>query len=338
METENTKIAPVQETKQLTGIKQVSNFLNSEQIKKKFTEILGKKGVSFISSVLSACNQNELLKKASTSSIYSSAMMAATLDLPINPNLGFAFLIPYAKNVGKPNETVECQFQIAAKGFKQLAIRSGQYQRISDSVVYEGQLVGEDPLEGYKFNWAGRKSDKIIGYVSYFRLNNCFESTFYMTADEIEAHAKRYSQTYKSTNEFVRNQSKWTTDKPAMALKTVTKLNLSKNGPLSVEMQQAILADQAILKEDAEPDYPDNEVIQTHTVIVDSELEDAYAQFQKCATIEKCDELFVKLESPDMKPEIADIYVSRKKEIQDAEKKLADKKAEMKGETKTTLL
>lgn len=235
--------------KQPTGIKSVSSFLNSDAIKNKFTEVLGSKATGFIASVLAACNQNADLKNATTESIYSAALMAATLDLPVNPNLGFAFLIPYKKNIGKPNEITECQFQVAAKGFKQLAQRTGLYQRITDAIVYEGQLIKENPLIGFEFDWNKKTSDKIIGYVSYFRLINGFESTFYMPIDKMNAHALKYSQTFKSKTAWVKESSKWTTDFDAMALKTVTKLNLSKNGPLSIEMQKALLSDQSIIKD-----------------------------------------------------------------------------------------
>jgi recombination protein RecT len=242
------------------GIKSVSSFLNSEQIKTKFMEVLGQRANAFISSVLAACNMNEDLKKATTESIYTAALMAATLDLPINPNLSFAYLIPYKTNAGKSNEVVECQFQIGAKGFKQLAQRTGKYLLITDAVVYEGQLVEENPLTGYKFDWKAKKSGTIIGYVSYFELVNGFKSTFYMSAADMNKHALRYSQTFKSEKEWVKKKSKWFTDFEVMALKTVTKLNLSKNGPLSIEMEKAMITDQAVIKDadTLDVEYEDN--------------------------------------------------------------------------------
>jgi recombination protein RecT len=243
-----------------TGVKGLSVFLNSEAIKSKFVEVLGSKGPGFIASVLAACNMSEDLKKASQESIYTAALMAATLDLPINPNLSFAYIIPYKKNAGKPNETVEAQFQIGAKGFRQLAQRTGKYLLINEAIVYEGQLVDENPLTGYKFDWKAKKSDKIIGYVSYFKLVNGFESTFYMSAEAMNKHALRYSQTFRSSNKWVKENSKWHTDFDAMAQKTVAKLNLSKNGPLSIEMEKAMITDQAIIKDadTLDVEYEDN--------------------------------------------------------------------------------
>ena len=261
-----------------TGIKDISSFLNGDQIKAKFTEILGSKGQGFIASVLAACNLNAELKNATTESIYTAALMAATLDLPINPNLGYAFLIPYTTKKGTPEEKTVCQFQIAAKGFIQLAQRSGLYNRISNAVVYDGQLIEENPLTGYTFDWSKRKSDTIIGYVSYFRLINGFESTLYMTVKQCNDHGLRYSQTYKSKTQWVKDSSKWTTDFDAMSLKTVTKLNLSKNGPMSIEMQKAHISDQSIIKNDNLTDF---EYVDNQEEKINKELERASLLIQQ---------------------------------------------------------
>jgi recombination protein RecT len=255
-----------------TGIKSLSSFLNGDQIKAKFTEILGARGTAFIASVLSVCNTSNDLKNATPESIYTAALMAATLDLPINQNLGHAFIIPFKSKAGTPNEKVEAQFQISAKGFKQLAIRSGQYKIITDAIVYEGQLVKEDPLQGFEFDWTKKESDTVIGYVAYFELISGYKSTFYMSKQKVTEHALKYSQTFKSKTQWVKESSKWTTDFDSMALKTVTKLNLSKNGPLSVEMQRAMVVDQAVIKNyDKESDtldvsYEDNKLPDPVTV------------------------------------------------------------------------
>lgn len=240
-------------------IKGISSFLNGDAIKSKFIEILGARGNAFIASVLSTCNTNTDLSACRPESIYTAALMAATLDLPVNPNLGFAFLIPYKKKEGQS----ECQFQISAKGFKQLAIRTGLYSRISDTIVYEGQLKKEDPLMGFEFDWSAKLPNaKVIGYVSYFELTTGYKSTFYMSKEKVHEHALKYSQTFKSKIQWIRETSKWATDFDAMALKTVTKLNISKNGPLSVDMQKAMIVDQAIIKdtETLEVSYEDNKL------------------------------------------------------------------------------
>ena len=232
------------------GIKSLSTFLNSDQIKNKFTEIMGKKGVGFISSVLSAVNSNSLLQNADQNSIYTAALMAATLDLPINQNLGLAYIIGYNTKQTDGTYKVMAQFQIGYKGFKQLAMRSGQFKTLHETVVKEGEIINHDRLTGsMKFNWiqdsSERLSEKTIGYISYFELLNGFSSIFYMTKEEAENHGKKYSQNYKKYGTGL-----WKDEFDAMALKTVIKLNLSKNAPLSIEMQQAVLSDQGVIKSD----------------------------------------------------------------------------------------
>lgn len=230
--------------------------MSSPDIRKSFEEVLGKRAMAFTSSVLTIVGNNEYLKNADPSSVMMSAMVAATLDLPINPNLGFAAIVPYNDR----NRGQIATFQIMTKGFIQLAIRSGLYARINNSVVYEGQLVREDPFtDDYEFDFKRKTSDKIVGYMAYFKLTTGFEKYFYMSVDTVQKHAKRYSQTFK------RGYGVWADDFDAMALKTVIKLLLSKYGILSIEMQRAIVYDQAIVSgslsdiDSAEIAHPDNE-------------------------------------------------------------------------------
>src|SRR3990167_3161587 len=215
-------------------------FFQRDDVKNKFTEIMGKNSSAYISAVMSVVNSNAKLKDATPQSVYMCALMAATLNLQVHPSLGQAYIIPYKNN---STGTTEAQFQIGNKGLKQLALRSGQFKTISEAVIYEGQLIEENPLTGFVFDFTKRKSEKIIGYASFFELLNGFKSTFYMSEEQITAHAKKYSRTYEYAT------SSWKTNKEGMALKTVTKLNINKYAPLSVEMQKAVIADQAVIKD-----------------------------------------------------------------------------------------
>ena len=257
------------ETKQVavSGVKDLSSFLNSDQIKNKFIEILGNKGVGFISSVLSTVNSNNALINADKNSIYTAALLAASLDLPINQNLGLAYILPY--NVKQTDGTWKqmAQFQLGYKGFKQLAQRTGQFVYLHADSVKEGELLTRNRLTGQiEFNWIQdeeiRTKTKTIGYVSYFELVNGFKSTLYMTIAEMESHAKKYSQTYK------KGFGLWKDEFDMMSIKTVTKLNLSKNAPLSIEMQRATLADQSVIKND---NFTNQEMIDIETNYVDNE-------------------------------------------------------------------
>lgn len=224
-------------------------FFEQDLIKKKFAEILGKRSTSFITSVLQIISSNDMLKNATSESIYHAAMVAATLDLPLNNNLGFAYIVPYS-NKG----VMQAQFQMGYKAFIQLAQRSGQFKSIYASAIYDGQLVEENPLDGYVFDFSKRSSEKVIGYASRFKLLNGFESTYFMSMAELNSHASRFSQTFK------RGFGLWKDDFDSMAKKTVIKLNLSKNAPLSVELQRAVISDQSIINdaETLDVDYVDN--------------------------------------------------------------------------------
>lgn len=237
----------------MTSKNQVSikTFLNSEVVQQKFAEMIGKNAASFTTSVLQVVNSNDLLKNADPQTVCSAAMMAATLNLPINNNLGFAYIVPFKNN--KTN-TVEAQFQIGYKGFIQLAQRTGQFSRIATSPVYDGQLISENPLLGYEFDWSVKPNGEPIGYVAFFKLLNGFTAELYMSKEEVMKHANKYSQSAK------KGFGVWKDNFDAMAQKTVIKLLLSKQAPLSIDMPltTAIQADQSVIV-NGEYHYMNNE-------------------------------------------------------------------------------
>ncbi len=219
-------------------------IFSSEKVAKRFEKILGENARGFVASVLQIINDNDKLKNADPESLYSAAMIAASLNLPINPNLGFAYIIPY--NIKGRGQVA--QFQMGYKGYIQLAQRTGMYKTISAAAIYEGQLVSENPLAGYEFDFNVRSGDKIIGYAAYFKLINGFEKTSYMTVEEIEQHAIEYASTFEGIDNK-KSYGNWVDNFDGMAKKTVLKLLLSKFGPLSVDMQTAIKVDQAEIKD-----------------------------------------------------------------------------------------
>lgn len=226
----------------------VKGLLANVNYKKRFEEILGKKAAGFMSSIINISNSSTL-KECEPNSIISSAVVAATLDLPIDQNLGFAYIVPYNdKKKGKI-----AQFQMGYKGFIQLAMRSGQYKTISSSEVYEGEIKKYNRITGeIEFNedFVPDEKSKIVGYIAYFKLLNGFEKYLYMTIEQLKSHGKKYSQSYKSEKQWVRDSSLWNTDFNSMAIKTTLKLLLSKYGILSIEMQRALETDQAVIKDD----------------------------------------------------------------------------------------
>lgn len=245
----------------------IAAALNSETVKKKFFEVLGKKANGFISSLVSLTNSTPALKEADPKTMLTAAMTAATLDLPINPNLGFAYIVPY-RNRG----VQQAQFQMGFKGYIQLAMRTGQYKTMNVSEVYEGEIESIDTFTGDIVR-GERQSDKVVGYVAYFRLVNGFEKYLYMTKEEVEAHGKKYSQAYRSGKDCL-----WRSNFDAMAKKTVLKLLISKYGIMSIEMrgmEKALQADQAVIGKNDEYEYvdnPRNEVIEEAVVVEEGKV------------------------------------------------------------------
>lgn len=241
--------------------KTVKGMLETPAFKKKFEEMLGKKAAGFISSIIAVTNSSNYLMKADPATVIGAAAQAAMLDLPINQSLGFAYIVPYKG---------AAQFQLGYKGYIQLAQRSGQYIDIGAKTVYEGELEYENRLLD-KFRFGERTSDKVIGYLAYFRLTNGFEKMLYMTIDEAQAHAKKYSQSYKGGTD------KWgLADFNVMAEKTVLKRLLSKYGPLSIEsvqMSQALANDGGVISMNNDGDFDVN--FSGETIDAETETEES---------------------------------------------------------------
>jgi recombination protein RecT len=249
----------------------LQQLMNSGAVVKKMNDVLGseKKASSFISSVISVSQNNKLLRNAEPMSILSSAMVAATLDLPVVPTLGMAYLVPY-KGV--------CSFQIGYKGILELAMRSGEFRNIIDEVVYDGQLVKKNKFTGeYVFDEDSIKLDekgqaKPVGVMARFDLINGYSKTIYWSLEEIEAHAKRFSQAYRSGYD-----SPWKSDFWQMAKKTVLKSLLNKYAPKSVAMQTALKFDQSKVNLNSNDigelnvDAFDAEYVDNPEVVVDEE-------------------------------------------------------------------
>lgn len=244
----------------MSDLKNFNAMMRSEYTQNHLATVLGDKRQQFVTNLSALVSNDKKLQECEPATIMHAAITATALELPLDKNLGFAYVIPYQN---KRAGVSEAQFQLGAKGITQLAIRSGQFVRINVSDVREGELKGFNRLSGdITFDWdetAEREKKKVVGYVAYFRLVNGFSKTMYMSVDEIEAHARRYSQTYGSKNDYVRSQSKWSTDFDAMAQKTILKRLLTKYAPLSVEMQTAFQADQSVQREAGAYSYVDND-------------------------------------------------------------------------------
>lgn len=240
------------------GLKVFNQAIANPKTQEYLQAVLGEKKSSFINNLTALVAGSKQLQACKPMSVMYAAIKATALDLPLDPNLGFAYVIPYKNN--KEGDT-DAQFQIGYKGFIQLAMRSGQYRTINVRDVREGEIIGEDFVSGdlrFKKLSSNREKATIIGYVAFFRLVNGFEKMMFWTVDEVKQHAITYSKTFGSTIKNIREASKWTTDFDAMAKKTALKLLLSKYGILSVEMKNALTADQLVVNEQGEDMYEDN--------------------------------------------------------------------------------
>lgn len=219
------------------NLTQLKNTLNAPSVKQRFEDMLGKRAPQFMTSISTVVSNNALLQKADVNSIVMGAAVAASMDLPLHPALGYAALVPFNSKDG-----CYAQLQVMAKGLVELFLRSGQCQSIINEVVYEGQLVSKNKFKGeYVFDEGAKKSNKVIGYMAYFRLTNGFEKYEYMTVEEIKAHAQKFSQSYRSGAKI------WKDSFDAMGLKTVLRKLISKYAPKSLEMQKAMIFDSSVV-------------------------------------------------------------------------------------------
>lgn len=256
-------MANIQKTNQNnTPVANMKNLLMNKGMQEMFKNALDKNADAFMASIIDVYSSDSYLINCDAKEVAMVALKAATLKLPINKELGFAYLVAYKDN--NANKFVP-QMQIGYKGYVQLAMRSGQYKNLNANIIYEGMEIEEDYLSGEIKIIGSKKSDKVIGYFCYFKLNNGFEKIKYMRVEEIRNHAKRFSKTYP--------KGAWRDNFDSMALKTVTRLLVSKYGPMSTEMQKLEMEEEDIELESriidnnaALPFTPDEE-----TIIVDEE-------------------------------------------------------------------
>lgn len=209
------------------GVALLDAMFKQDSVQARFQRMLGKKSAGFISSVITVVSQNKLLQNVDMRTVLSAASIAASLDLPILPSLGRAWIVPYKGNA---------QFQIGYLGYVELAQRSGLYKSINVNTVYEGEVVKWNKFTE-EVTYGEQESDTAIGYCASFELLNGFRKVVYWTKDAVIKHAKRFSKSYNSSS------SPWQSDFDAMAMKTVLAYTLRHWGPMSIEMQKAMAED-----------------------------------------------------------------------------------------------
>ena len=232
----------------------LATTLDGNKMRGRFDELLGKRTPQFLSSLTSMVTADKNLTQAfyeSPLTVVTAALKAASFDLPIEPTLGYAYIVPF-RNKGK----MEATFIPGYKGLVQLCLRTGAYSRVPDAVdVREGELVSYDRLTGdAEFAWIEDEDEReklpVIGYAGYFRLKNGAEKTIYMSRKQIEAHERKNRK-----GEYMGKG--WRTDFDAMARKTVIRRLVGKYGLMSIEYrnnadEQTVSLAQSILDEEPE--------------------------------------------------------------------------------------
>lgn len=261
----------------------IAGFLANDKVKANILQVVGQRNTTrFIASVVSAVQNTPALQECTHNSILSAALLGEALNLSPSPQLGQFYMIPYKKKDrnGKIIST-DAQFQLGAKGYKQLAMRTGQYLDLDVIFIREGEYKGRDRLTGkHRFEFIEddsiREELPVIGYLAYFELLNGFRKQIYWTRTKMEKHADQYSQAFNlekyhlllegkiPQKDLWKYSSFWYKSFDEMAEKTMIRQLISKWGIMSIEMQDAFERDMAVIGEDGSPRYIDNEVVDRH--------------------------------------------------------------------------
>ena len=232
----------------------IKQYIDQPEVQKRVEQLLKDRASQFIVTITSMVNADQKYQECDPVSLFTAALNIVGMDLPVNNNLGIAWIIPYKDK--KANKTY-AQAQFGYKAFIQLALRSQEFKLLNASDVREGEIKGINRLTGeIDFEWEQdqdkRLMKKIVGYVAFLRLRNGFEKMLYMTNAELKEHAKKYSANYRNYGTGM-----WKDEPDAMSKKTVIKLLLSKYAPISTEMAKIQELDQAVIV-DENVKYLDN--------------------------------------------------------------------------------
>jgi len=212
----------------------MQSLLSHEGTKKILENALHENAGAFSASVIDLYNSDKTLQACDPRQVFGECLKAVSLKLPINKQLGFAYVIPYKDS---KTGTQVPQFQMGYKGFIQLCMRSGIYKYINAGVVYEGELQTVDKLTGAVDLNGNKVSDEVVGYFAYMETINGFSKAYFWTKDATIKHAAKYSKSYRS------GSSIWRDNLDEMCVKTVLRNMLSKWGAMTVDMERALTSD-----------------------------------------------------------------------------------------------
>lgn len=264
----------------MADLKLFNQTITSARTQDYLTNVLHEKKDVFVTNLIALVANNEMLQECEPLTIMYAALKATTLDLPLDQNLGFAYVLPY-KNTKKG--VMEAQFQIGYKGIVQLAARSGLLETLNVTDVREGEFKARDRRTGKTvIEWidddAEREKIPVVGYLGYFKLQSGYEKEIYWSIEELKQHGMHYSQTFR------KGYGVWKDNFDAMARKTVLKLMLNKgDAPMSVQLAAVNKYDQSVIRVDEknneEVEYVDNpQDVQQAEVVETIQVDDAQAE------------------------------------------------------------
>lgn len=271
---------------EISNKKALINLLDSEPIKNKLKEILGKNSATFATSIVQIQSQNKMLSECTPESIVGAAMTAVTLNLPLNNQLGQAYIVPFREKQENGTWLTKGQFMLGYKGLKQLCTRSGAFKFNNAREVKEGEIKFFDYLTGeIDFEWEQdydkRSKLRTVGYMHYYELLSGYKSTRFMSIQELDAHGKKFSKTY------AKGFGNWKDDFHSMCMKTVTKLHLNEgDAPLTIDIQNAIMKDQASVEIDENGEESSTYIDNVEDVKIDHDKERQLTLINSIKTLE----------------------------------------------------
>ena len=263
MTTEVTKtLTPTQ-----VGVMNFTKSINSSYVQNQLKQVLGKNAGTFATSLVEVFTNDTQLQKCDQKKVIQEAIKAATLKLPLNKQLGYAYILVFNNWDKASRKSVPTpQIVLGYRGYIQLAMRTGQYKNINADVVYEGEMIGRDKLSGAIDLSGDKVSEKVVGYFAHFETVNGFSKTLFMSLGEMAGYALKFSPSFKrnaeknplptvdalcdmandqAVNGPQQGKVGWEGDFNSMAIKTVLRRLLSKYGYLSIEMMSALAEDES---------------------------------------------------------------------------------------------
>lgn len=271
----------------------LSVYLQNDAVKKQINQVVGgKNGTRFISSIVSAVQSTPALQECTSPSIVNAALLGEALNLSPSPQLCQFYMVPFDN---KKKGCKEAQFQLGYKGYIQLAKRSGVYKKINVLSIKAGELISYNPLEEeLEINLIEddyvRENTPTIGYYAMFEEVNGYRHSIYWSKQRMLAHAEKYSFAFYKNGgakslelleegkipekDMWKYSSFWFKDFDAMAHKTMLRQLISKWGTMSIDLQNAIDKDMAVIHEDGKTEYVDAVKAEDDGVVSDQELQE----------------------------------------------------------------